>query len=252
MGIILNNEDCIDTLKKINDASIDLILQDPPYGVTQNKWDIAPDLDLMWGEWLRVIKNNGAIIFTAQQPFVTDLINSQRNYFRYDLIWEKIGKATGFLNANRMPLRNHEHILVFYKNLPTYNPQKVKGNKNHRKGNNSRGKKQTNNNYGDFDQSFESEPTDDKFPLSVLSFKSVHPPEHPTQKPIDLMRWLIRTFTNEGSTVFDGYSGVGTTAVACLMENRNFIGAEISQDYHKLAIKRITEQQAQPTLPLII
>ena len=156
MGILLHNQDCYETLCNLQDGSVDFLLQDPPYGVTQNEWDKIPDLAKMWEQWLRVVKPNGAIVFTAQQPFVSDLIESQRRLFGYDLIWYKQGKATGFLNANRMPLRIHEHILVFYKELPTYNPQKLKGKPNHSKGSHSRGKKQTNNNYGKFDQSFQS------------------------------------------------------------------------------------------------
>ena len=242
------NEDCIETLKRIPDGCIDLLLQDVPYGLTQNDWDKMPNLSIIWEEWLRITKQNGAMVFTAQQPFTSDLIESKRELFRYDLIWYKQGKATGFLNANRMPLRIHEEIIVFYRKLPTYNPQKLKGKENHSKGSHSRGKKQTNNNYGDFDQSFESPPTDDKFPLSVVEFASVHPPIHPTQKPVDLMRWLIKTYTNEEETVFDGYMGSGTTAVACIKEKRNWIGSEISKEYCELAEKRIAVYLNQTTL----
>lgn len=242
------NEDCLETMKRIPDGSIDLMLTDPPYGITQNSWDLAPDLSKIWMEWERILKPNGAWIFTASQPFASDLIMSRRVFFRYDLIWNKIGKATGFLNANKMPLRTHEHILVFYRTLPTYNPQKTSGNKNHSKGSHSRGKKQTNNNYGKFDQLFESEPTNDKFPLSVLNFNSVHPPIHPTQKPIDLMRWLILTYTNEKETVFDGYMGSGTTAIACIIEKRKFTGSELNNRYYELATKRIELELSQPKL----
>lgn len=244
MSIKLLNEDCYETLMQLEDCSIDLLLQDPPYGVTKNQWDKAPDLAKMWQQWLRVIKPNGAIIFMAQQPFATDLINSQRKLFRYDLIWNKKGKAGGFLNANDMPMRTHEHILVFYRSLPTYNPQKTKGKPNNSKGSHHRGKKQTNNNYGKFDQSFESPPTNDKFPLSVLEFNRVHPPIHPTQKPIHLMRWLIRSYTNKGETVFDGYAGSGTTALACIEEDRNFIGSEINTKYFDTAMKYIDHHQS--------
>lgn len=251
MGIFLHNEDCYETLLRMEDGSVDMLLQDCPYGVTQNVWDKAPDLPKMWEQWLRVIKPNGAIVFTAQQPFVSDLIESQRSLFRYDIIWWKLGKATGFLNANRMPLRIHEHILVFYKQLPTYNPQKLKGKPNHSKGSHSRGKKQTNNNYGNFDQSFQSPPTDDKFPLSIVEFASVHPPIHPTQKPVDLMRWLIRTYTNENETVFDGYTGSGTTALACVDEKRNFIGSELEKKYYEMATELIENEKAQLKLEFI-
>lgn len=237
--------DCLEMLREMPDGCVDLLLQDIPYGVTQNTWDAMPNLQLMWEQWLRVTKLNGAMIFTAQQPFTSDLINSQRKLFRYDLIWYKQGKATGFLNANRMPLRIHEEIIVFYRELPTYNPQKLKGRPNNSKGSNSRGKKQTNNNYGSFDQTFQSPPTDDKFPLSIIEIASVHPPIHPTQKPVDLMRWLIKTYTNEGEVVFDGYAGSGTTAVACEIENRVFCGAEVSPEYFDIANKRIAKEKSQ-------
>lgn len=239
-------DDCLNVLRSLPDASIDLMLQDPPYGVTQNKWDKAPDFSIMWQEWERVVKPNGAFIFTAQQPFTTDLILSRRGLFRYDLIWEKKGRATGFLNANRMPLRNHEHILVFYRSLPTYNPQKTKGEPNHKRGG-GRGKTRMSNNYGKFDTSFESPQTDDKYPLSIVSFPSSHPPIHPTQKSIELFTWLIRTYSNEGDVVFDGYSGSGTTAIACIEENRNYICSENNIVYHEQSINRVESYKKMPT-----
>lgn len=248
MKIKTYNECCKKTLSRLDDNSIDLMLTDTPYGVTQNKWDVLPDLSFMWKEWERVVKPNGAFIFTATMAFAAKLIMSNEKLFRYDLIWHKKGKSTGFLNANRMPLRSHELILVFYNKLPTYNPQKTKGRPNNSRGSHSRGKKQTNNNYGKFDQSYHSCPTNDKFPKSILEFKSVHPPIHPTQKPVDLFRWLIRTYTNKHNTVFDGYFGSGTTPIACIAEGRNFIGSELNEEYFKLADNRIKAKLAQPEL----
>jgi site-specific DNA-methyltransferase (adenine-specific) len=242
MKIDYKHTDCINLLANIPDASIDLFLQDLPYGATQNAWDKIPDLDLMWKEWLRTGKQNAAYVFTSQQPFTTDLICSMRKYFRYDIIWVKDGKATGFLNANEMPLRSHEQILVFYRKLPTYNPQKSKGRLNHSKGNNSKGKKQTNNNYGQFNQLHESEATTMKHPKSVVYFPSPHPPIHPTEKPVDLMRYLILTFSNKGETVFDGYAGSAPTAAACVIEDRNFIGAEMHKAYYDIGMERIKEE----------
>lgn len=248
--IELLNEDCLEVLRRTPSDSVDLFLQDPPYATTQNKWDKPIKLQELWPEWIRVGKINTHFIFTAAQPFATDLINSNRKLFRYDLVWFKRGKATGFLNANRMPLRAHEYILVFYNELPTYNPQKTKGSANYSKGSHSRGKKQTNNNYGTFDQSFQSAPTDDKFPLSVIEFPSVHPPIHPTQKPVDLMRWFIRTYSNEGDTVFDGYSGSGTTAAASHLENRNAICCENDTEngYFANSVLRLNQLQSQTIL----
>jgi DNA modification methylase len=250
MGMELNriyNEDCLDTMKRIPDGSIDLMLQDMPYGVTQNDWDIMPDLNLMWKEWLRITKKNAAMIFTSQQPFTTDLIISNRTDFRYDLIWEK-SRTTGFLNANRQPMRNHEHILLFYREQPIFNPQKTKGNPNHI----SDGKissKGANNNYGNF-KPLARFRTEDKFPKSVIYFEQNDPNIiiHPTQKPVDLFRWLIKTYTNEGDIVFDGYMGSGTTAEACITEKRNFIGSELNKEYFDLSQKRINNKLLCPQL----
>ena len=247
MLLDLQNIDCLERMKSIADASIDLILQDMPYGVTQNDWDKMPDLNVMWKEWLRITKPNGAMIFTSQQPFTTDLIVSNRADFRYDLIWEK-SRTTGFLNANRQPMRNHEHILLFYREQPIFNPQKTKGNPNHI----SNGKissKGANNNYGNFEPLARYR-TEDKFPKSVIYFEQNDPNViiHPTQKPLDLFRWLILSYTNEGETVFDGYSGSGTTAMACIEEKRNFIGTELNAEYFELSMDRIKDAQLQTSL----
>lgn len=236
------NEDCRETLKRLPDNSIDLFLQDTPFGCTQNAWDIRPDLKEMWPMWLRAGKENAAYVFFATQPFASELIMSNAKMFRYDLIWNKVGKATGFLNANRMPLRSHELILVFYRQLPVYNPQKYIGNPNHsRGGRHARGQAQTNNNYGKFNNVAAGAPTNDKFPLSILDFQVVHPPIHPTQKPIDLIRYLIKTYSNPNDIVFDGYSGSGTTAEASIIENRNFICAEMDTEngYYDFSVKRV-------------
>ena len=240
-NIHLFQRDCMELMKRIPDGNIDLLLQDMPYGVTQNDWDIMPDLNIMWKEWLRITKPSGAMIFTAQQPFTTDLICSNRTDFKYDLIWEK-SRTTGFLNANRQPMRNHEHILLFYREQPIFNPQKTKGNPNHI----SNGKissKGANNNYGNFEPLARYR-TEDKFPKSVIYFKQNDPNViiHPTQKPIGLMRYLILTYSNEGETVFDGYSGSGTTALACIAEKRNFIGSEIDPDYFAAATNRLNNE----------
>lgn len=233
--------DCLELMKDIPDGSIDMVLCDLPYGVTNNKWDSIIPFEPLWEQYERVIKTNGAIALFAQSIFAYKLGLSNEKLFRYDLIWHKQGKATGFLNANRMPLRNHEHILIFYKQLPVYNPQKTKGDKNYSKGSHSRGKKQTNNNYGKFDQSFESEPTTDKFPLSIVSFPSVHPPIHPTQKSDLLCEWLIKTYTNENEIVLDNCAGSFTTAIACLNTNRHYICMEKEKKYFDIGEKRIAD-----------
>lgn len=236
--IQLYNEDCFATLKRLGPGVIDLMLQDPPYGVTRNKWDQALPLDLFWPEWSRTTKSNGAMLFFGQQPFVTSLISSAANLFRYDLIWQKT-TPTGFLNAGRMPLRSHEHILVFYKQLPTYNPQKSTGHQRkvstvaHQRS----GKKSPN--YGKFDKS--DYDSTDRYPRSVLLFKTDKQKSalHPTQKPLELIRWLVRTYSNIGDLVFDGFSGSGTTALTCILEHRRFIGSELDPHYYELACARL-------------
>lgn len=238
------NEDCLETMKRMYDNSVDLLLQDPPFGVTQNKWDIKPDLPKMWIEWERVTKENGAMIFFATQPFASEMILSNAKLFRYDMIWYK-ALGTGFLNANKMPMRNHEHILVFYRKLPTYNPQKYVG-KMRDKGNKG---SRTTTNYGTFKPTVSR--NDEYFPQSVLDFTNgdrTTESEHPTQKPADLFRYLIKTYSNINDLIFDGYMGSGTTAVACIKEKRNFIGSELNKEYYEIAQKRISNELSQTTL----
>lgn len=241
----LYNEDCLKTLERLETGSVDLMLQDPPYGSTQNDWDNKPFLAKIWFEWERVIKDNGAIVFTAQQPFTSELVLSRPGFFRYSLIWEKT-KAGGFLNANKMPLQSHEDILVFYKSLPTYNPQMMKGEPYIKKAvTNGDGK-----NYGKFERVGQVNINDGKrYPRSVITFENDnHDSLHPTQKPVDLFRYLIKTYSNEGDLVFDGYSGSGTTAAACLKEKRRFIGSELNKEYFNLSVKRLEEIVKQPEL----
>jgi site-specific DNA-methyltransferase (adenine-specific) len=238
------NEDCYTVLQRLNSGSVDLLLQDTPFGVTQNDWDIKPDLAKMWPEWNRVTKDNAAMIFFATQPFASELILSNLKNFRYDLIWYK-ALGTGFLNANKMPMRNHEHILVFYRKLPTYNPQKYVG-KMRDKGNKG---SRTTTNYGTFKQTVSR--NDEYFPQSVIDFTNgdrTTENDHPTQKPLDLIRYLIKTYSNEGDTVFDGYMGSGTTRVALWMENRNCIGAELDKDYFDAGNKRFEIYRSQMKL----
>lgn len=238
------NEDCLETLKRLPDNSIDLLLQDPPFGVTQNEWDIKPNLQTMWQEWNRVSKDNTAMIFFATQPFASELILSNRTNFRYDIIWYK-ALGTGFLNANKMPMRNHEHILLFYRKLPTYNPQMEVGKKR------IKGSKKNNSssNYGNFKG--QTKVDDLYFPQSVVDFTNgdrTKENDHPTQKPLDLIRYLIVTYSNENDIVFDGYMGSGTTAHACILENRKFIGSEMQENYFKNSLKRIEAELSQPRL----
>ena len=240
---MLYNKDCLHTMKRIPDGSIDLMLTDIPYGTTQNEWDILPNLNEMWIEWKRILKPNGVWIFTAQQPIASDLIVSNRKDFRYEWIWEKT-QGTGHLNANKMPLKIHENILIFYRQLPTYNPQIIKSLKRVVKRN---GLKAKTTNYGDFTEISKSE-YDGYMPTDIIQFDRDAEQQHPTQKPVDLFRYLIKTYSNEGETVFDGYMGSGTTAIACLAEKRNYIGSELSNEYFELATKRIENAKLQTSL----
>lgn len=241
-------EDCYDTLKRISDGSIDLLLQDTPFGCTQNDWDIKPDLKKMWTEWERTCKQNAAMLFFATQPFASELILSNQKLFRYDLIWYK-ALGSGFLNANRMPMRNHEIILIFYRSLPTYNPQMETG-KMKLKGRVNTTYRINPNNYGKF-KDIPATINNQYFPESVINITNgdrTVEQDHPTQKPVDLFRYLIKTYSNEGDTVFDGYMGSGTTAIACIEEKRNFIGSENNAEYFKLSSERIKVKLSQPKL----
>jgi len=241
----LHNEDCLETMRRIETGSVDLMITDPPYGITQNDWDIVPNFDLMWLEWERIVKPNGAFIFTAQQPFTSQLVNSRLDYFKYELIWLK-NKAVGFLDAGNKPLKEHENIVVFYRKLPTYNPQ-FTFDKPYDKGVVDR-MKTSKGNYGKTNISKSSSKDGKRFPKSVIHFGCEQRTDHPTQKPIDLFRYLINTYSNEGDLVFDGYSGSGTTAHACIKEGRKFIGSELNKEYYEKSVKRLHNAISQPEM----
>jgi len=231
---ILYNDDCLKILPKLESDSVDLCIADLPYGQTRNDWDRKIPLNLLWKELKRVVKPNGAIILFGQGMFTAEVMMSNPRMWRYNLIWDK-KLVTGFLNANRMPLRRHEDIMVFYQKAPTYNPQKVKGNMTHSKG---RPKEQTNNNYGYYN--FKDNASDMKHPASIIAFSKPHPSIaiHPTEKPVELMEWLIRTYSNENDTVLDFCMGCGATGVACRNTNRKFIGVELDPNYFEVAKSR--------------
>lgn len=233
--------DCIELMKKIPDKSIDMILCDLPYGVTQNKKDIIIPFDQLWDAYERIIKDNGAIVLFGQGTFYIDLVNSNRKLFRYDLVWDK-QLTSGFLNAKRMPLRQHEQIAVFYKKLPTYNPQFTQGKPLHSKGTSYKNKEHKNENYGDFHMTDDSRAgSTEKYPTSILSFAKPHPSiaKHRTEKSIDLLSYLIKTYTNEGDLVLDNCMGAGSTGIACLNTARSFIGIELDEGYFNIAKERI-------------
>ena len=237
------NGDCHELMKDIPDKSIDMILCDLPYGVTQNKKDIIIPFDKLWNEYERIIKDKAAILLFGQGTFYIDLVNSNRKLFRYDLIWDK-QLTSGFLNAKRMPLRQHEQIAVFYKKLPTYNPQFKQGKPLHSKGISYKNKEHKNQNYGEFQITDDSRKgCTEKYPSSILSFPKPHPSIslHPTQKPIELCEYLIKTYSNEGDVILDNCMGSGTTGIACMNTNRYFIGIEINPEYYRIAEQRIKE-----------
>lgn len=245
MTVTLHLGDCLEYMKSMPDKSVDAVITDPPYGVTANEWD--KKIDIQIGEYLS--KCNGYVIMTSQQPFTTRLIYSNLEHFKYDLIWDK-ELSSGFLNANKMPLRSHEIICIFGDG--EYNPQKTAGKPNHSKGN---GYSTENNCYGSYETAKGIDNNGDmKFPKSVIRFTKPHPSitVHPTQKPIELMEWLIRTYTSEGATILDPFMGSGTTGVACVQTGRNFIGCEIDEGYFNIAKKRIEDAQRQMILPMEI
>ncbi len=251
-------------MKDIPDGSIDMICCDLPYGVLHRnnphaKWDNIIPFEPLWKQYERIIKDNGAIALFGQGMFTAKLMLSNERLWRYNLIWDK-QRVTGFLNAGRMPMRCHEDICIFYKKLPTYNPQYTIGERNHSRGSGKH--KETNSCYGRYKHDYQGRtyervprvettvPDGYKLPRSIIAIKKEHESTvfHPTQKAVDLLRWLIRTYTNEGDLVLDNACGSGSTCVAAIKEKRNFIGMEISEEYYKIAKKRIYEELREPTL----
>ena len=230
--------DCLEGMRLIPDKSVDMILCDLPYGITACQWDKVIPFEPLWDAYRRVIKLNGVIALTATQPFATDLINHARKMFRYDLIWEK-SMAVGFANANRMPMRKHEYVLIFYSRLPTYHPQglvELPRPQVHHKLNYKGGVYHS----GSLQNPYTSRYTN--YPKSVIHFSNGnHKSLHPTQKPVELFEYLIRTYTSEGETVLDNCMGSGTTAVACVNTGRSYIGFETDPEYCRLAEERIQE-----------
>lgn len=232
----LHQGDCLELMRSIPDASVDLILCDLPYGTTACKWDsVIPFADL-WCQYRRVIKKNGAIVLTASQPFTSTLISSNIREFKYAWTWIK-SNCSGFANAKKQPLRTIEDVAVFYRSQPTYNPQGVK------RLDRPRGRaKETGEFMGrtGFKDGYSQEVTN--YPKNALTIPSERG-HHPTQKPVALMEYLIRTYTNEGATVLDNCMGSGTTGVACVNTGRNFIGMELDAGYFETAKRRIMEAQ---------
>lgn len=231
--------DTFEVTPQIASGSVDMIFCDLPYGITENEWDKPLDLPRLWREYERVIKENGAIILTAAQPFTSQLVMSNPKLFRYEIIWQK-NKTTGFLNAKKMPLRAHESILVFYKKLPTYNPQKSTG---HKPVNSYTKRTSDGSNYGETKAGITGGGQTDRYPTTVLRVPVVNNDSrekiHPTQKPVELLEYLIKTFSNPGDLVLDNCAGSGTTGEAAKRTGRDFILIEKEAMYVEAARKRI-------------
>ena len=225
--------DCLELMKDIPSGSIDMILADLPYGTTACKWDSIIPLEPLWSEYKRIIKDNGAIVLTASQPFTTKLISSNYEMFKYDWVWNK-RKATGHQLVKKQPLRLKEDVVVFYKQQPIYNPQMTEGKP-------YKSKPRKVNKDGVYGQVGEHRNDNNgiRYPKNIIEFSFVHKPMHPTQKPIELFEYLIKTYTNEGDLVLDNTAGSGTTAIACLNTNRQFIVMEKEQKYYDIILKRV-------------
>ena len=239
----LYSGDCLELMKDISSASVDLILTDPPYGTTNCRWDTIIPFDPMWEQLKRIIKPNGAICLFGGEPFSSALRMSNIKNFKYDWYWQKT-TPTGFLNAKKQPLRNIETISVFYSKQPIYNPQKTHGHKRKvslAKHKQNCKKAEEYNDYG-----LASYDSTERYPTQILQFKTDRQKSalHPTQKPVALLEYLIKTYTNEGETVLDFTMGSGSTGVACVNTNRNFIGIELDEGYFNIAKKRIEEAYA--------
>ena len=230
-------------MKQIPSGSLDMIACDLPDGVTQNKLDIVIPFEPLWREYKRIIKEQGCIALFAQGVFLVELVQSNRKMFRYDLVWDKV-LTTGFLNAGRMPLRQHEQIAIFYKKLPEYHPQFTEGKPLHSKGVSYMEKDHKNNNYGQFHMNDDSRKgSTEKYPTSIIRVPKPHPSIalHRTEKPVELFKWLILTYTSIGDTIMDNCMGAGGCGVACAETGRNFIGIEKDPDYFEIAKGRIEE-----------
>ena len=246
MSIKLLQGDCLELMKDIPDGSVDMILADLPYGTTKLKWDEIIPFEPLWEQYERIIKDNGAIVLTASQPFTSALVMSNPKLFRYEWVWEKT-MASNFALARKQPFKKHENILVFYKKQPTYNPQMEEGKpyvdkretgvRNASVGTSANVKRVPIKNNGT------------RFPSSVQKYSNGNNSNvHPTQKPVPLFEYLIKTYTNEGETVLDNCMGSGTTAIAAINTNRNFIGFELDENYYNVAQDRIKKHEQQLTL----
>lgn len=223
-------------MKELPNQCIDMILCDLPYGTTKNKWDCTIDLKALWNEYVRIIKDNGCIALFSQTPFDKILGYSNLGMLKYEWVWEK-DNSTGFLNAHKMPLKIHENILIFYKKPPKYHPQMREGFKPYsaRQGSSSK-------NYDPLEKGHLTESDGKRYPVDIIKFKRDKDKFHPTQKPVDLLEYLIKTYTDEGDVVLDNCMGSGSTGVACIHTNRFFIGVEKDDEYFEIARERLWKE----------
>ena len=229
--------DCLELMKKIPDKSIDMILCDLPYGTTRNKWDVLIPFDSLWDQYKRVIKEHGVIALFCDGMFTSNLLQSNKKMWRYNLVWDK-QRGCDFLNANVKPLKSHEDIAIFYKKKPTFNKQfwystAYKPIKNGT----------LSDNYGDRRTAYSESKHGERNPLTIISFPKDGNKVHPTQKPVVLLEYLIKTYTNDGETVLDNCMGSGSTGVACVNTGRKFIGFELNEKYFNIAKERIMEAE---------
>lgn len=249
MNFDLWNGDCLDLMDRIPDKSVDMILCDLPYGTTSCKWDACIDLDRLWAQYERVAKDNAAICLFSQMPFTAHLTLSNLKLFRYEWVWIKGNRATGFMNAKKMPLKCHENILVFYKNLPTYNPQMRTHDWD---GNPYKGR--IRNKKAHYSELYDKHmparfnvTTTERYPIDAIKFGTSNEEfliKHPTLKPVDVCKYLIETYTNKGEVVLDNCMGSGSTGVACAKTGRSFIGIEMDPKYFDIAKERINSHLA--------
>lgn len=248
------NEDCLDGMKRIPDGSVDAIICDLPYGTTKNSWDCLIPLDKLWAEYKRVIKPSGAIVLFSQQPFTSALVMSNPKMFKYEWIWEK-DSGTGHLNSKFAPMKIHENICVFSKSAASFVKDRSKAmmyNPQYRKGKPYKGKGGLLGN-GNYDSKWERvvdtfNDGEHYYPTDIIKFNRDKEKIHPTQKPVELVRYLIRTYSSPNETILDNCMGSGTTAIAAIKEHRHYIGFELNSEYYEKAINRIKSESQQTSL----
>jgi len=229
------NMDCISGMKMIPDSSVDMILCDLPYGTTRNKWDVVIPFDTLWNQYKRITKKTSAVVLFADGMFTAKLLMSNPEMWRYNLVWDK-QRGCDFLNANVKPLKSHEDICVFYQKKPIFNKQYWYSSPYKRTKNGT-----LSDNYGNRKEAYSESLDGERNPLSILSFPRDGKRYHPTQKPVSLLEWLIKTYTNPGAVILDNCMGVGSTCVAAVNTDRHYIGFETNPEYFKIACNRLDE-----------